>query len=422
MSFKKLTNESKAKKTLTFQNEEKEKRTSELVIANKELLFQNQEKEKRAAELIIANKELLFQNEEKEKRAAELIISGYELQKSENRYRRLFESAKDGILIIDAVKGVIIDVNPFLEEMLGYTKKEFLNKELWEIGLFKDILENKEAFLKLLKDKYIRYDDLPLQTIDGRKVWVEFISNVYEVNGLDVIQCNIRDQTDRKMTKELLVTTNKELRALASHLQSVREEERINIAREIHDELGQQLTGLKMDVYSLNKNLAGKDEKTTVKITEILELTDEIVKSVRRISANLRPTILDDLGLLAALEWQSQEVEKRSEIKVKFDCQLEKVELPADLATSVFRIYQEALNNAVKHSNAHHIFSKFSVKNNRLTLLIRDDGNGMIDHNDQKKTFGLMGIKERVYIFNGRFEITGKPGKGTKIKITIPLQ
>ncbi len=96
--------------------------------------------------------------------------------------------------------------------MLGYSKKEFLNKELWEIGLFKDILENKTAFLKLLKDKYIRYDDLPLQTIDGRKVWVEFISNVYEVNGTDVIQCNIRDITDRKMTKKLLLVTNEELR------------------------------------------------------------------------------------------------------------------------------------------------------------------------------------------------------------------
>ncbi len=200
-----------ANKELLFQNEEKEKRAAELFIANKELAFQNEEKSKRAAELIIANNELLFQNEEKEKRAreliialqnekrtAELLISDNALIASETRYRRLFETAKDGILILDAETGKIVDVNPFLIDLLGYSKEQFVEKEIWEIGFFKDIVANQDKFLELQHNEYVRYEDLPLETAYGRQINVEFVSNVYLVNCHKVIQCNIRDITDRR--------------------------------------------------------------------------------------------------------------------------------------------------------------------------------------------------------------------------------
>ena len=119
----------------------------------------------------------------------------------ETRYRRLFESAKDGILILDAGTGKIVDVNPFLIDLLGYSKKEFIEKSIWEIGAFKDIYENKEKFLELQQEEYIRYDDLPLLTSDGRKIQVEFVSNVYLANKIKVIQCNIRDITERTKTQ-----------------------------------------------------------------------------------------------------------------------------------------------------------------------------------------------------------------------------
>jgi PAS domain S-box-containing protein len=125
-----------------------------------------------------------------------------EPKSSENRYRRLFESARDGILILEADTGRIIDVNPFMIEMLGYSRKEFLGKQLWEIGLFKDIVPNKIAFKRLQKEKYIRYEHLPLKTKDGRSKVVEFVSNVYLDNGKVVIQCNIRDITERKHAEE----------------------------------------------------------------------------------------------------------------------------------------------------------------------------------------------------------------------------
>ena len=129
---------------------------------------------------------------------------------SETRYRRLFESAKDGILILDAENGEIVDVNPFLIEMLGYSREELIEKEIWEIGAFKDAVANRDKFIELQQMDYVRYDDLPLETVDGREIDVEFVSNMYLVNQKKVIQCNIRDITVRKHTeKELLETLDR---------------------------------------------------------------------------------------------------------------------------------------------------------------------------------------------------------------------
>ncbi len=141
------------------------------------------------------------------------------LRDSETRYRRLFETAKDGILLLVADTGQITDVNPFLIELLGYSREEFLGKRLWEIGPFKDVAASQAAFLELQQKQYIRYEELPLETIRGERVDVEFVSNVYRVNDEKVIQCNIRDISERVRTKDRIRKANEELSALVAELQ-----------------------------------------------------------------------------------------------------------------------------------------------------------------------------------------------------------
>ena len=152
-------------------------------------------------ELEVHQIEIEMQNSQLQKSNDDLIIS-------ETKYRRLFESAQDGILILDAESGLITDVNPYLIEMLGYSKEEFIKKTLWEIGFFKDIGSNEEKFLELRRKEYIRYEDMPLETFDGKKKYVEFVSNVYTVGSQKVIQCNIRDITDRKILEKSISDSN----------------------------------------------------------------------------------------------------------------------------------------------------------------------------------------------------------------------
>ncbi|HAJ80437.1 MAG TPA: hybrid sensor histidine kinase/response regulator, partial [Fibrobacteres bacterium] len=133
------------------------------------------------------------------------------LRASELKYRRLFEAAKDGIIILDAETGKIVDVNPFLINLLGYSHEEFISKKIWEIGFFSDIISNKENFLELKEKRYIRYEDLPLKTVDGRRIDVEFVSNVYQEGAHYVIQCNIRDITDRKRAADTIAAERERL-------------------------------------------------------------------------------------------------------------------------------------------------------------------------------------------------------------------
>jgi len=159
---------------------------------------------------------------------------------SENRYRRLFEAARDGILILNAVTLKITDVNPFMLELLGYSRAEFLGKELWEIGLFRDKEASQHAFRELQEKGYLRYEDLPLQTIEGKLREVEFVSNVYEEGGNQVIQCNIRDISDRKRGEEerrLLLESAKAARAEADKANSIKDEFLTTVSHELRTPL-----------------------------------------------------------------------------------------------------------------------------------------------------------------------------------------
>jgi signal transduction histidine kinase len=202
----------------------------------------------------------------------------------------------------------------------------------------------------------------------------------------------------------------------------VREEEKIKIAREIHDELGQQITGLKMDISWLSKKLEPENKALYEKTKDILSLLDETVKSVRRIASELRPGILDDIGLVAAIEWQSNDFQKRSGIKTKFNCSNKDLLTPPDISTGLFRIFQESLTNVARHANATEIVASITRTNNKIILEIKDNGKGFdVSTISHKRTLGLLGMKERTMIMGGEYKILSEKGNGTTVVVSVPL-
>ena len=212
-----------------------------------------------------------------------------------------------------------------------------------------------------------------------------------------------------------------ELRELAAHLQNIREEERAAIAREIHDELGQQLTGLKMDMSWITKKMSTSDDILKQKIEHSVELLSKTINVVRKIATELHPSILDDLGLIDAIQWQSHEFEKRSGIKTEFNYSFLPQNPGKNIITGIFRIYQESLTNIARHAEAEKIFTKLEYKNGQIILNIKDNGKGfdvLKFHN--KKTLGILSMKERTLMMGGKYIIKSEIGKGTSIFVSVP--
>jgi len=385
------------------------------------------------------------------------------LTASEIRYRRLFETAKDGILILDADTGRITDANPFLQDLLGYSHAELLGKMLWEIGPFRDIAASRGAFRKLQKKKYIRYENLPLETKDRRHRQVEFVSNVYRENGKRVIQCNIRDITARhqeevalasfsnelekrveertaelltanrlmkkmldegKRAEERLSKSRERLRNLSGRLQSVLEDERTRISREIHDELGQALTAMKMDLSLIRRRLLSDGlGEPAAKIQEIELGATRIIRTVRKIATDLRPGILDELGVVAAIKWMAKNFQNRTGIRCKVAVQgVDKISDTAR-ATAIFRFAQEALTNVMRHAAASQVTVSMKKKDDTLVLEVRDNGIGIKEGRIfDSKSLGLVGIRERVLLLGGEALISGKTGEGTVVRVILPME
>lgn len=227
----------------------------------------------------------------------------------------------------------------------------------------------------------------------------------------------------QKETEEELRSSHEQLRNLSRHLQAVREEERTVIAREIHDELGQSLTALKMDVSWLGGKLPDGSDSLKEKTTLMLKYIDETIRTVQRISAELRPGILDDLGLMAAIEWQAQEFQKRTgiscEVSSSFDCDT----LDRCRSTALFRIVQEALTNICRHAEATMARVSLEDSANTLVITVTDNGKGISESRiSDPNSLGLIGMRERVLLFGGGVKIARRAEGGTSVSMTIPLE
>jgi len=228
--------------------------------------------------------------------------------------------------------------------------------------------------------------------------------------------------TEHKRAEEELRSSREQLRNLSAHLQSVREEERTLIAREIHDELGQALTALKMDLSWLGNRLP-KDEKSLLeKAKSMSELIDMTIQTVKRISAELRPGLLDDLGLAVAIEWQAEEFQNRTGIKCEITLAPKDIILDQDRSTAIFRIFQETLTNVARHANATRVKVSLKEDKGKLVLKVRDNGIGITQEQiSAPKSFGLIGMQERAHFWGGKVKISGIRNKGTTVTVSIPL-
>ncbi|MBN1840742.1 MAG: response regulator [Deltaproteobacteria bacterium] len=230
-----------------------------------------------------------------------------------------------------------------------------------------------------------------------------------------------KSKIERKEAEEELRKSREELRNLSAYLQSATEQERTSIAREIHDDLGQALTALKMDLSWLGKRLPG-DQKSLIDKTESMsKLIDATIQTVQRLSARLRPGLLDDLGLTAAIEWQVKEFENRTGTKCELTRSRDDFPQDRDLCTAVFRIFQETLTNVARHANATNVKITLKEELDKLVLEVTDNGKGITENQiSDPKSFGLIGIRERARFFNGEVKISGMQDKGSTVRVSIP--
>jgi PAS domain S-box-containing protein len=235
--------------------------------------------------------------------------------------------------------------------------------------------------------------------------------------------CYSRDITDRKKSEEEILQKNEQLKNLTSHLQKIREEERTIISREIHDELGQQLTALKMDIDWIKHKQNNPDKAVVAKLEEMLQMSDGLINTIRRISSDLRPAIIDDLGLIAALEWKCNDFEEKMGVTCQFISTVRERRFENHLGINTFRILQESLTNVSRHAAAKSVTVSLTENENELHLEITDDGKGISNERIRNgKTLGIIGMKERAALLGGRLIIEGTENQGTRTKLILPLK
>lgn len=335
---------------------------------------------------------------------------------------QVFETAADGMRIVDRDFHVLT-ANETFANLVGLPKSKIIGRKCSEV-FWGDRCNTPGCPLTrvLSGDQNVEYDADKVRP-DGTSVPCIVSATPYrQPDGTIVgIVEDFKDISERKRAERDLRESGERLRELTAHLQSIREEERSRIAREIHDELGQVLTALSLDVRWLHKRLRVEDGELQEKTRSMGELITATVKSVSRICSELRPAILDDVGLSAAIEWQAGEFTSRTGIACNIQSEPPEFKLSEELSVAIFRIFQETLTNIVRHAKASEVDVRLQLTPLDFSMRVSDDGVGMEGTEPQKlKSFGLLGVKERVRGFGGELTLCAGDKGGACLDIVIP--
>lgn len=340
------------------------------------------------------------------------------LRASEERYRELFENAKDAIYVHD-LSGRYMSINRAAEELSGYRREEIIGKHFSTFIAPENLREVRENICKKLDDAGETAYEVDIISRDRRRVPVEIVSRLIFENGAPVgIQGTARDMTERKRAQEAL-------RTYSQSLIDAQEAERQHIARELHDEIGQILTAIRINLQSVQRSC--QTNGRLQQVDEGIAIVDEALTRVRELSLELRPSLLDDLGLAAALRWYVDRYAQRTGIVAEVVNEFEhKGRLPRELETVCFRIAQEALTNVARHAQAQHLQIEVRRRSQKLYLAIKDDGvgfdvKGLVGQASSSASLGLRGMRERARAVHGVLEIDSTLNAGTLVYASFPL-
>jgi PAS domain S-box-containing protein len=365
--------------------------------------------------------------------AAALLVRGVNrqaelaraLRDANDRYHQTIDSVMDAIVAVDAEHNILL-FNPAAEHMFGIPKGEMLGQPLSRL-----VPERVREGHSLLMDRFMASRghsramaanmEITGVRADGTEFPIESTISQTMVDGKPQLTAVLRDITQRRRAEEDLREMNRQLRSLSASLQEVREQERSRIAMELHDDLGQQLTGLKLELSWLGGRMKEGRQATPEEVGAMRQLLDTAIASVRRIATDLRPPILDDLGFGEAVKWQTAEFAKRSGLDITLDLQAQALVEDDLVATALFRIVQESLTNVARHAGATQVKVSLTADESDLLLTVSDNGAGIDAVARTGNGIGLVSMRERATALGGKFNIAGVPGAGTTIAVTLPL-
>ncbi|HXX62254.1 MAG TPA: PAS domain S-box protein, partial [Bacteroidota bacterium] len=350
------------------------------------------------------------------------------LRESEARYRALVELSPEAIIVHSL--GMIIYVNQAAVRLfMASSEGELIGRSLLEI-VPDEYVSRVRHRMEASPEELEKEGPLLIKSRrkDGQEFYIESIASRITYQGQPASQVILRDTTDRVRAYEELQASREQLRNLSTYLQSAREAERASLAREIHDELGGSLTALKFDIAAFEEVLPpqGLDdirEALRAKVEEMSVLIDGTVQTMRRIITQLRPVLLDSLGLVAAIEWHAEDFEHRTGIPCGVTIDADESVPDPERATAVYRIFQETLTNVARHANATRVTVHLTVRGGTLTLNVSDNGKGVAPEQlRHPRSFGIIGMQERALIFGGSVVIENASGGGTSVLLRLPLE